>query len=124
MSVANIEPTTRDWIRNPSDERAAENGCRFDEERAQFAVDWIEGYCRLYEGEHAGQPLILHDDWQRECTMRIFGWVRWSDHWKREIRRFRKASIYIAKKTRRRRRLRHGRCTCYVATANQGKRCS
>lgn len=37
-------------------------------------------------------------DWQFDCFMRIFGWVRYSDHWRRNIRRFREASIWIAKK--------------------------
>jgi hypothetical protein len=32
---------------------------RFDPERAAFVCDWIETYCRLYEGDKAGEPLIL-----------------------------------------------------------------
>ncbi len=38
-------------------------------------------------------------DWQYECFMRIFGWVRPSDKWKRDVRRFRKSSIWIPKKS-------------------------
>ena len=128
--------TTQSWIRNVSDERAAENGCRFDVLRGAWAVWWIERYCKLYEGErYAGTPLILHGchecdhsefyalpefdeefvqerarlfcecvkaghriDWQYECLMRIFGWVVHSEHWEREVRRFRFASIWGAKK--------------------------
>jgi phage terminase large subunit-like protein len=97
MITATIDSLTREWIRNASDEKAALNGCRFDGERGQFVVDWIQKCCVLYEGERAGQPMIL-DDWQYEVTMRLFGWVRWSSDWNREVRRFRRASIWIPKK--------------------------
>lgn len=50
---------TTAWIRNPSDERAAANGCRFDVERGLWTVWWIERHCRLYEGEQAGEPMLL-----------------------------------------------------------------
>ena len=127
------------WIRNKSDENAVLNGCYFDIERGAYTVWWIERYCKLYEGEQAGEPLILrsgcehlfdfefpimldwdsggrelsikreqiysdflhsgnHVDWQYECTMRLFGWARKSEKWKRDIRRFREASIWIPKK--------------------------
>lgn len=88
--------TTR-WIRDASDELAVRNGCKFDEERGQFVVDWIQNYCRLYEGELAGEFMTLAD-WQYDCTMRLFGWVRYSEKWSRWIRRFRQASIWIPKK--------------------------
>lgn len=39
-------------------------------------------------------------DWQYETIMRLFGWVRWSEKWDRWVRRFRKASIWIAKKNK------------------------
>lgn len=39
-------------------------------------------------------------DWQYECTMRMFGWVRWSDKWKRWVRRHKFASIWVAKKNK------------------------
>lgn len=136
-----IDPITVAWCRNASDEKAAANGCRFDVERAAYAVWWQERYCRLYEGEgYAGQPLILHGchqcglygcesvgkwndeakrigalradryaecvrlghriDWQYECNARIFGWVKPSERWQREIRRFRQAVIFVAKKNK------------------------
>jgi phage terminase large subunit-like protein len=60
-------------------------------------VQWIEDYCRLYEGDFAGQPFRMLD-WQREITMRIFGWVFPSSEWGRDIRRFRKASVWVPKK--------------------------
>lgn len=94
-----VDSATKNWIRNASDEIAARNGFRFDEERAQFAVDWIERYCILYEGEFADEPMTL-SDWQLDCTKALFGWVGFSDHWKREIRRFREASIWVPKKNK------------------------
>lgn len=92
-----IDAVTRQWVRNPADERAARNGCRFDEERGRYVCEWIETYCRLYEGEWAGQPFRLLD-WARDATMRLFGWVRWSEKWGRWVRRFKQASIWLAKK--------------------------
>lgn len=37
-------------------------------------------------------------DWQYECFMRLFSWVRESERWGREVRRFKKSSIWIPKK--------------------------
>ncbi len=139
------DAATTAWTRNASDERAAANGCRFDAGRGAYVVWWVERYCRLYEGECAGQPLELKgcldcgdyglphswdfdawdDDptspvhaaalerarrhceclaaghrvsWQYDCTMRLFGWVRFSERWQREVRRFRQGSLFLAKK--------------------------
>jgi hypothetical protein len=39
-------------------------------------------------------------DWQYECFMRIFGWVRYSDKWKRDVRRFRQSTIFVPKKSK------------------------
>lgn len=39
-------------------------------------------------------------DWQYDCTMRVFGWTKWSDHWNEWIRRFRRAKVYISKKNK------------------------
>jgi len=94
-----IDRATKQWIRCPADERAAANGCRFDEGRAQHAVDWIQATCHLYEGDFAGQLLELRD-WALEATRRMFGWVRHSEDWGREIRRFRRASIWVPKKNK------------------------
>ncbi len=99
LATVGTDLATKDWIRGPSDEMAVRNGCRFDGERGRYVVDWIQKYCKLYEGEMAGQPLMLKD-WQLECTMRMFGWVRWSKQWAREVRRFRSASIWVAKKNK------------------------
>lgn len=55
-----IDKLTKSWIRNVSDERAADAGCRFDWIRGAQAVWWMEKFCRLYEGsEYAGKPLVL-----------------------------------------------------------------
>lgn len=92
-----IDAVTKRWIRNASDERAAANGCRMDESRGLFVIDWIERCCRLYEGETAGQQFTCMP-WQRDLLMRLFGWVKFSERWGREIRRFRQASIWVPKK--------------------------
>jgi phage terminase large subunit-like protein len=92
-----IDQVTSRWIKNASDERAAANGCRFDERRGQHVVDFFSRFLRLYEGEFAGQPFIPQD-WQADILMRVFGWVRASEHWGRDVRRFRKATIFVPKK--------------------------
>lgn len=39
-------------------------------------------------------------DWQYEFHMRLYGWVRWSDHWNEYIRRFRSGSAWVPKKSK------------------------
>lgn len=85
------------WVRNLADCRAVEAGMRFDVERAEHVCWWIEEHCCLYEGEQAGQPLKLLPCW-RDFFSRLYGWVRWSDHWKQMIRRFTHGSFWAAKK--------------------------
>lgn len=63
MTTATDITTT--WVRNRADEEAAANGCVFDVEAGGIVVWWIEHYCRLYEGDQAGEPMILHGC--REC---------------------------------------------------------
>lgn len=92
-----VDKATKRWIRNASDERAVANGCRFDESRGQWVVDWLAKYLRLYEGDWAGDPFECME-WQHEAFMRIFGWVKHSDRWGREIRRFREGGVWIPKK--------------------------
>jgi len=93
------DSVTKRWIRNESDERAADAGCTLDESWGQFVVDWMYEYLCLYEGEWAGQPFACVD-WQYEATMRLFGWKKHSERWDREVRRFRKASIWVPKKSK------------------------
>lgn len=87
-------------MRDASDEMAVRNGCRFDEGRGQWAVDWMHDYLVLYEGECAGQPFECVDDWQYDVTMRMFGWVYDSEEWGKTIRRFRNCIVFIAKKNK------------------------
>ena len=54
-----MDDVTNRWMRNKSDEGAVKRGSYCDVERGAFTVWWIERYCKLYEGEHAGEPLIL-----------------------------------------------------------------
>jgi phage terminase large subunit-like protein len=95
--MSKIDRLTKRWMRNEADERAAANGCRFDESRAAHMLEFCENNFRLYEGEYAGQ-LVRLMPWQIEVLSRIFGWVHFSPDWDREVRRFRKASIWIPKK--------------------------
>ena len=93
-----VDETTKKWIRNAADERAAANGCYFDEAAGQRVVDFFEQFLRLYEGERfAGQPFLLLD-WQRDLLMRAFGWLRYSEHHQRPVRRFRKVCCFVPKK--------------------------
>lgn len=94
-----MDAATKRWIRNASDERAAANGCRFDEARGRHVISFAQTYLRLYEGEWAGQVLEPRD-WQVDVTMRLFGWERFSDRWGRWIRRFNAASIWVPKKNK------------------------
>lgn len=100
-----IDRVTRDWIRNASDEQAAAAGCVFDGERGEFVCNWMEHYLRLYEGEYAGEPFTCRD-WQRECFMRMFSWIRLDEEWSKAkgkptwIRRFSQAVIFIPKKNK------------------------
>lgn len=94
-----IDKITRRWIRNEADEKAAFNGCRMNEARGQFVVDWGANNLVLWEGEAAGQPFIA-TDWQYDCAMRLFGWVRQSQRWGRLVRRFREALIGKPKKNK------------------------
>ena len=92
-----MDRSTRKWIRNASDERAAANGCRFDERRAAHICEFFPRYLRLYEGEFAGQPFDLQC-WQAEALSRAFGWLKWSEHFGRWVRRFRRVGLWVPKK--------------------------
>lgn len=143
--MSKIETDITDlWIRNKSDELAVGAGCWFELKTAAYPVWWIEHYCKLYEGSHAGENFLLNGchecgdyglphsseffwdwdgpipdevieranrfadcvasghriDWQYEVTMRMFGWLKNSDRWKRPIRRFRQASVWVPKKNK------------------------
>lgn len=56
----------------------------------------LERAGRYAECVAAGHSL----DWQYECVIRLFGWVKHSRRWNREVRRFRQASIWVPKKNK------------------------
>ena len=89
------------WLRRgdgeEADERALLNGCWFVPERARHVCDWIERYCHLVEGPWRGRRFELLD-WQREVLSQLFGWVKWSPEWQRNVRRFRWAYLELPKK--------------------------
>lgn len=93
-----LPENTRKWIRNATDERAAQEGCRFNQKRAEFAIEWMETNCYLYEGRGAGMP-IQFMPWQTDFLFRLYGWVKWSDHWDRWIRRFNQSCLWAPKKS-------------------------
>lgn len=88
---------TKRWIRNAADERAARDGCQFDERRAEHFLDFCRQHLRLWEGDQAGKAMELLG-WQREVASRMFGWVRPSAKFGRTVRRFRRASVWVPKK--------------------------
>lgn len=67
-------------------------GYRFDAEEAERIVVFLERYCRHFQGDWAGQPLIL-GEWQKRMLRILFGWRRADGS-----RRFREAWIEIARK--------------------------
>lgn len=95
--MAKVDAETKKWIRTAADEKAVAVGMRFDPVLGNDACNWIESNCCLYEGDRAGQPLILYPA-QRDFIMRLFGWMRWSDEWEGWIRRFTHAAMWMAKK--------------------------
>lgn len=92
-----IDRTTKRWIRNASDEHAAAQGMRMNLDRAEAVLEFGRNCFVLYEGECAGQFLDPKPH-QIDLVTRLFGWERWSEHYQRWVRRFRKASIWWPKK--------------------------
>ena len=93
-----IDKTTKKWIRNAADERAARNGYFIDEARGDHFVEFVETHLKLYEGEYAGEPIQLMD-WQIDMFYRLFSWVRFDETRGRNLRRFSIASIWLPKKS-------------------------
>jgi len=87
-----------DWIRSTADERAVDAGCRFDIKRAEHAGQFFESFLCLTEGEGAGHPFELQT-WQWEDVIApCFGWLKWSDHFKRWVRRYERVFLFVSKK--------------------------
>lgn len=110
------------WIRNAVDERAAQEGMRYQEKVGQFVVDWVQENCILYEGAMANTPLIC-DDWQYEYFMQLFGWLRYSDEIGYWIRRFTHAGVWIAKKNAKTPTLAATGLFAFVGDGEQGQHC-
>lgn len=73
-------------------ERGPARGLKWDVQKAQYYIAFIEGFCRLNGGEHEGWPFLL-GSWQKFIVGSLFGWV-WA---KTGLRRFTTAYIEIAK---------------------------
>lgn len=102
--TSSLPDETQRWIRSEADERAAiEFGCRVDERRGEYAVQWVEDNCKLYEGDNADQYIMI-DDWQYEMYMQGFGWQYFDEEWEARkagsgwVRRFKVISGWIPKK--------------------------
>ncbi len=68
-------------------------GLWLDPAAGQRVVDFIETFCRHYEGELAGQLIVLEESWQRPIYRAVFGWMRADG-----TRRYRTAYIEIPRK--------------------------
>lgn len=89
---------TKKWIRNGNDERAAQEGARFNQKRVDFAINWMQSHCFLYEGKGAGFPIEFMP-WQYDFLARLYGWLKWSDDWGRWVRRFKQSCLWAPKKS-------------------------
>ena len=65
----------------------------FDEYSGQRAIDFIETYCRHYQGEHAGE-LVKLELFQKAFIQTLFGWLEKKDG----TRRFREYFFEVARK--------------------------
>lgn len=65
----------------------------FDPELGNHAIDFIETFCRHYEGELAGKTMKM-DLWQKAFVQTLFGWV----DKKTKVRRFREFLLLVARK--------------------------
>lgn len=71
-----------------ADERALLNGCYFDQHRADHWLEFADRYGTLTEGPWKGKPFNLLD-WQKQCSSRVFGWMKHHPEWGYPVRRFR-----------------------------------
>ena len=65
----------------------------FDEDSGQRAIDFIETYCKHYQGEHAGE-LVHLELFQKAFIQTLFGWLEK----KNGMRRFREYFFEVARK--------------------------
>lgn len=125
-----LPESTRRWCRNESDERAAiEFGCRVDEARGQYAVDWVEENCILYEGDTFAGEFMTLDDWQYEMYMQGFGWQFFDEEWEQRkvgsgwVRRFTTISGWIPKKNAKSPTLGSVGLYLFLGDGEQGQKC-
>lgn len=87
------EPVRMVYERLEAEQR--DKGCkyRFDLKLGNHAIEFIESFCRHYEGDLAGQ-LVKLDLWQKAFIQTLFGWV---DR-KTKLRRFREFLLLVARK--------------------------
>lgn len=73
----------------------ADKACkyRFDLKLGNHAIEFIETFCRHYEGDLAGQ-LVKLDLWQKAFIQTLFGWI----DKKTKLRRFREFLLLVARK--------------------------
>lgn len=81
------------WIRSEADEKAALNGCYFDEEDAQRWIRFIERGMKHTRKPLFGEPFELLDWQKNDFLLPLLGWKN-----KDGFRRFRKAGVWISKK--------------------------
>ena len=93
-----VDCITKKWIRNRSDELAVSNGCRFDVERGEHVIHFFQQFLRFYEGTEWVGKHFIPLPWQEDLLMRAYGWIRYSSDWNRDVRRFRKVSVWLPKK--------------------------
>lgn len=65
----------------------------FSEETGQYVIDFIEGYCKHYQGDHAGE-LVKLELFQKAFIQNLFGWLEKDTN----RRRFREYFFEVARK--------------------------
>lgn len=65
----------------------------FSEARGEHAIQFIETFCRHYEGEHAGETVKL-ELWQKAFVQNIFAWIEKATGY----RRFREYALEVPRK--------------------------
>lgn len=65
----------------------------FSEESGQYVIDFIEGYCKHYQGDHAGE-LVKLELFQKAFVQCLFGWLEKETN----RRRFREYFFEVARK--------------------------
>ncbi len=65
----------------------------FDLKSGEHAIEFIETFCRHYEGDLAGSLVVL-DPWQKAFIQTLFGWLEKETN----LRRFREFLLLVARK--------------------------